>query len=133
MYLKFKVDPLTVTQKKFFIFWDAKFVMILSMLERIKESSAFGLIIINVNTDLFEKENRMYHKSVFIHTMYDIATKVLMIGKSLYLRSAKRTNNLKKGKRFGNANWKHFTHMVYMKKKNGYFDHTRDIRILAFI
>ena len=133
MYLKFKVDPLTVTQKKFFIFWDAKFVMILSMLEKIKESSAFGLIIINVNTDLFEKENRMYHKSVFIHTMYDIATKVLMIGKSLYLRSAKRTNNLKKGKRFGNTNWKHFTHMVYMKKKNGYFDHTRDIRILAFI
>ena len=54
------------------------------MLERLKQSSAFGFIIIKVNTDLFEKKNRMYHKSVFIHTMYKIATKVLMIGKSLF-------------------------------------------------
>ena len=109
---KFKVDPLTVTQKKLFPFWDAKFVMILAMLERLKQSSAFGLIIIKVNTNLFEKENRMHHKSVFIHTMYKIATKVLMIGKSLYFRSAKRTNDLKKGGRFGNTNWKHFNHLV---------------------
>ena len=52
----------------------------------------------------FEKEKRMYHRSVFIHTMYKIATKVLVIGKSLYLRSVKRANNSKKGKRFGNTN-----------------------------
>ena len=68
------------------------------------KSSIFDLIIIKVNNDLFEKENRMYHRSVFIHTMYKIATKVLMIGKSLHLRSVKRTNNLKKGKLFGNTN-----------------------------
>ena len=78
-------------------------VMILPMLERLKQSSAFGLIIMKGNTDLFEKENRMYHKSVFIHTMYKISIKVL-IGKSFYLRSVKRTNNLKKGKLFGNTN-----------------------------
>ena len=74
--------------------------MILPMLERLKQSSTFGLIIIKVNIDLFEKGNRMYHKSVFIHTMYKIATKVLMIGKSLYLRIMKCTNSLKKEKRF---------------------------------
>ena len=62
--------------------------MMLPLLERLKQSSAFGL----VNADLLEKENRMYYKSVFIHTMYKIVTRVLMIGKSLYLTSVKRTN-----------------------------------------
>ena len=80
-YLKFKVGPLTVTQKRFFTFLDAKFVMILPMLEKLKQSFAFGLIIIKVNTDLFEKENRMYHRTVFIHTIFKIDTEVLMIGK----------------------------------------------------
>ena len=78
--------------------------MIFPMLERLKQSFTFGLIIIRVNTDLFKKENRMYHKSAFIHTMYKIGTKVLIIGKLIYLRSVKRTNNLKKGKPFGNTN-----------------------------
>ena len=68
-YLTFKVEPLTLTQKKFTTFRDAKSVMILLMLERLKQSSTFGLIIIKVNTNLFEKENRIYHKSIFIHTM----------------------------------------------------------------
>ena len=80
-YLKFKVGPLTVTQKRFFTFWDVKFVMILPMLEKLKQSFVFGLIIIKVNTDLFEKENRTYHRSVFIHTIFKIAIEVLMIGK----------------------------------------------------
>ena len=78
--------------------------MILPMLERLKQSSAFCLIIIKVNTNLSEKENRMYHKNVFIHIMHKIATKVLMIGKSLYLRSVNRTNKLKKGELSGNTN-----------------------------
>ena len=80
-YLKFKVGPLTVIQKRFFTFLDAKFVMILLILEKLKQSFVFGLIIIKVNTDLFEKENRMYHRSVFIHTIFKTATEVLMIGK----------------------------------------------------
>ena len=67
--------------------------MILPMLERLKQI----LTIIKVNNNLFEKENRMYHKSVFIHTMYKIAAKVLIIGKSLYLRSVKHASNLKEG------------------------------------
>ena len=80
-FLKFKVGPLTVTQKKFFTFRDAKLVMILPMLEKLKQSFVFGLIIIKVNTDLFEKENRTYHRRVFIHTIFKIAIEVLMIGK----------------------------------------------------
>ena len=80
-YLKFKVGPLTVIQKRLFTFLDAKFVMILLILEKLKQSFVFGLIIIKVNTDLFEKENRMYHRSVFIHTIFKTATEVLMIGK----------------------------------------------------
>ena len=76
--------------------------MILPKLKGLKQSSVFGLP--TKNTDLFEKENRMYHKSVFIHTMFKIATKVLMIGKSLCLRSMKRTINLRKGKLFGTTN-----------------------------
>ena len=42
--------------------------MILSMLEKLEQSLFFVLLIIKVNTNLFEKENAMYHKSVFIHT-----------------------------------------------------------------
>ena len=78
--------------------------MILPMLGRLKKSSTFGLIIIKANTDLFEKENRMKYKIVFIHTIYKIATKVLTIGNSLYLRSVKRTSIFKKEKYFGNTN-----------------------------
>ena len=40
-----------------------------------------GLLIIKVNTDLVEKENKMYHRSVFIYTIFKIATEVLKIGK----------------------------------------------------
>ena len=52
-----------------------------AMLEKLKQSFVFGLIIIKVNTDLFKKENRMRHRSVFIQTMFKSATEVLMIGK----------------------------------------------------
>ena len=50
------MDPLTVTQIKFFTFWDAKCAMILPMLERLKQSSVFDLITINVNTDVSERK-----------------------------------------------------------------------------
>ena len=43
------------------------------MLEKLKQSFVFGLIIIKVNTDLFEKENRTHHRTVFIHTIFKIA------------------------------------------------------------
>ena len=109
---KFQSGPLTITQKRFFTFWDAKFMTILPMLEKLKQSFVFGLIIITVNTYLIVKEKRMYRRSVFIHTMFKIATEVLMIGKQLYLRSVKCTNNLKKGRRFGNTNYKHFSHLA---------------------
>ena len=46
--------------------------MILPMLEKLKQSFVFGLIIIKVNTDL-------YHRSVSIHTIFKIATQVLII------------------------------------------------------
>ena len=64
-YLKFKVGHLTVTQKKFFTFWNAKFGMILPVLERLKQSFTLSFIITKINTDLFGKENRMYHRSVY--------------------------------------------------------------------
>ena len=60
---------------------DIKFVMVLLMLEKLKQSFVFGLITIKVNTDLFEKETRTYHRSVFIPTIFKIAIEVLMIGK----------------------------------------------------
>ena len=68
-FLKIKLGLLTVTQKKFFTFWDATFLMILAMLERLERSFVFDLTNMKVNTNLFEKENKMYHRSVFIHTM----------------------------------------------------------------
>ena len=55
------------------------------------------LIIIKVSTDLFEKKNRMYHRSFFIYAIFKIATQLLKIGK--YLRIVERKNNLKKRKR----------------------------------
>ena len=78
--------------------------MILPILGKLKQSFVFGLIIIKTNTDLFEKENRMYHRSVFIYNIFRIATEVLMMGKKVYLRIVKRRNNLKKKRRFGNTN-----------------------------
>ena len=42
-------------------------MMILPMLENLKQSFVFGLITIKVNTNLFEKEKRMYQRRVFIH------------------------------------------------------------------
>ena len=68
-------------------------MMILPILEERKQSFFFGVIIIKGNTDLFEKENRMYHRSVFIHTIININIEVLMIGKKIYSRSVKTTNN----------------------------------------
>ena len=59
--------------------------------------------------------------------MLKIVTKVLMIGKSIYLRSVKRTNNLKKGELFDNTKQKNFTHLLEVNKKNVdfvYFDQT---------
>ena len=78
--------------------------MILPMLEKLKQTFVFSLVIINVNTDLFENENITYHKSAFIHNIFKIAIEVLIIGKYLYFRSVKSTNSLKKGNRFGNTN-----------------------------
>ena len=74
----------------------------------------------------------MYHRSAFIYNMFQIAAKVLMIGKPLYLRSVKRANILKKGKHLCNINWKRFNHLVLMKKKNN-LNHIQYIRFLAFI
>ena len=71
--------------------------MILPMLEKLKQIFIFVLRIIKANTDLFEEEKGMYHGSVFIHTIFKIATESLMIGKQIYLRSVKCTNNIKKG------------------------------------
>ena len=101
---KIPSGSLNCNLEKFITFQDAKFVMILHMLERLKQSSTFGLIIIKAKTDLFEKENRINYKIVFIHTMYKIATKILTTGNSIYLRGVKRTSILKKGKHFGNTN-----------------------------
>ena len=36
---------------------------------RLQQSSAFGLIILKVNTDLFKKENRIHDRSVLIQTL----------------------------------------------------------------
>ena len=58
-----------------------KIVMILLMLEKLKQSFVFGLIVIKVNTDLSEKENRTYYRSVFIYTILKIAIEVLVIEK----------------------------------------------------
>ena len=75
------MDPLTDTQKRFFTFLDAKLVTILPMFKKLTQSFVFGLIIIKVNTDLFKKEDRMYYRIVFFHTISKIATEVLTIGK----------------------------------------------------
>ena len=57
--------------------------MILPM-GRLKQIFVFSLIIIKVNTGLFEKENRIYHRSAFIHAMFKIATKVMMVLAQMY-------------------------------------------------
>ena len=51
------------------------------MLVKLKKSFVFALIIIKVNTDLHGKENKTYHRSVFIHTIFKIAIEVMNIGK----------------------------------------------------
>ena len=68
-----------VTHKKLYTFSGITFVMMLPMLERLKQSFSSGLITITVNIDLLKKESRMSFKSVYIHTIFKIATKVLTI------------------------------------------------------
>ena len=71
---KIQSGPLNCNSEKVLYFLRCKFVMTLHMLERLKQSSVFDLIIIKVNANLFEKESRMYHRGVFIHTVYKTAT-----------------------------------------------------------
>ena len=56
-------------------------VMILPMLEKLKQTFVFGLIIIKVNINFFKGEKGMYHGKVFIHTIFKIAKEILMIAK----------------------------------------------------
>ena len=56
-------------------------VMILPMLEKLKQTFVFGLIIIKVNINFFKGEKGMYHGNVFIHTIFKIAKEILMIAK----------------------------------------------------
>ena len=78
---KFQSKSLKCNSEKVLYLLRYKFVMILSMFEKLKQSLIFGLIAIKVNTDLFKKKKRMYYRSAFIHTIFKIAKEVLMIGK----------------------------------------------------
>ena len=80
-YLKFKVGPLTVNSEKVLYLLRCKICDDIPMLEKLKQSFVFRFLIVKVNNDLFEKENRTYHRSVFIHAIFKIAIEVLMIGK----------------------------------------------------
>ena len=93
-------------------------MMIIPVLGMLKKSSISILKTIKVKIGLLEKENKMSLKNVFIHPIFKITTKVLMIGKSLYLRSGKLTNNLKAG------TFKHFSPLILIKKKRIYYNHT---------
>ena len=46
-----------------------------------KATFVFGLIIIKVNTNFFKEQKGMYYGNVFIHTIFKIATEILMIAK----------------------------------------------------
>ena len=61
-------------------------MMIIPMLEMLKQISISSLITMKIKINLLEKENKMSFKSVFINNMFKITTKVLMIGKSLYFK-----------------------------------------------
>ena len=105
--------------------------MVVYMFETLKKSSTFGLIIITVNTNLFEKPNRMYHRSFFINTIFKIASKSLMIGKSLCETYRK---NFKKG------NFLAIQIENILPRKNEklekiyiYFNHTQSKMVLAII
>ena len=45
--------------------------MILPMLEKLKQSFVLGLVIIKVNTDLFEKKNNVPQKCFYSHYIQD--------------------------------------------------------------
>ena len=79
----FKVQsgPLNCNSEKVLYLLRCKICDDSSCLEKLKQSFVFGLIIIKVNIDLFEKENRAYHRTAFIHTIFKIAIEILMIGK----------------------------------------------------
>lgn len=57
-YIKFKMDLLIVTQKEFFTFWGVTFMMIIPMLEMLKQSSISSLITTKVKIGLLEKKNK---------------------------------------------------------------------------
>ena len=75
--------------------------MILPILEERKQSFFFGVIIIKGNTDLFEKEDRMYHRSVFIYIIFKIAVELLIMGSNF--KQLKTHKQLKERETF----WQH--------------------------
>ena len=129
--LKIQSGTLNCDSKTFLFNWNTKFLMVVYMFETLKKSSTFGLIIITVNTNLFEKPNRMYHRSFFINTIFKIASKSLMIGKSLCETYKK---NFKKG------NFLAIQIENILPRKNEklekiyiYFNHTQSKMVLAII
>ena len=93
--LIFQCGPLNCNSKKVIYLLTCKICDELPMLKSLKQSPIFILITIKVNTNLLEKGSKMCHRSVFLHTMSKIATKVLMLRKSLYLRIVKCIDKLK--------------------------------------
>ena len=49
-------------------------LMILLVLKKLKQSPVTGLVAIKVNTDFLERESKLFHKSVFTNTIFQIVT-----------------------------------------------------------
>ena len=70
------------------------------------------LIIVKVNTDLFEKENRTYHRSVFIHYIQDCHWCIDDWEVSLFWEVWNPQTTERKGDVFATQIKKHFTHLA---------------------
>ena len=78
---KIQSGPFNINSEKVLYLLRCKICDDTPTLEKLKQRFVFGLIIIKVNTNFFKKENRIYHRSIFMHTMFKTATEVLIFGK----------------------------------------------------
>lgn len=96
-----KVFQIQSGRLKFSFFWGLKFVMILSSLKTIK-LIIFGLAILR-KTLIFQKRKSELPIITFSFTL---CLRLPMIEKSIFLRSVRLKNNLKKGNVFGSTHRK---------------------------
>ena len=101
--------------------------MILLMLEKLKQSFVFGLIIIKVNFDLFERKINVPQKRFYSHYVQNCRRGINDWNVTLF-EKCETHKQLKERETFWQYKLKTFYPLGLNEKNNIYFNHTQNIR-----